>query len=134
MNTLVNQLTIATGRRKTAIAQASVAPGSGRFIVNGKLVEDYLSASPSFLLTVQAPLNTLELKDNYDITIAVKGGGLNAQAEAIRLAISKALCQLDTNYRPLLKVQGFLTRDSREKERRKYGLKKARKAPQFSKR
>jgi len=134
LNTLVNQLTIATGRRKTAIAQASVVPGSGRFIVNGKLVEDYLSASPSFLLTVQAPLSTLELKDNYDITISVKGGGLNAQSEAIRLAISKALCQLDSNYRPLLKVQGFLTRDSREKERRKYGLKKARKAPQFSKR
>lgn len=134
MTTLINQLTKATGRRKTAIAQASVAPGSGRFIVNGKLVEDYLSASPSFLLTVKAPLNILEVQTNYDIIIAVNGGGLSAQSEAIRLAISKAFCNMDTNYRPLLKVQGFLTRDSREKERRKYGLKKARKAPQFSKR
>jgi small subunit ribosomal protein S9 len=134
LTTLVNQLTKATGRRKTAIAQATVVPGSGRFIVNGKLVEDYLSASPSFLLTVKAPLNTLEVQTNYDITVAVSGGGLSAQSEAIRLAISKAFCSMDTNYRPLLKVQGFLTRDSREKERRKYGLKKARKAPQFSKR
>lgn len=134
MNTLVNQLTKATGRRKTAIAQASIQPGSGRFIINGKLVEDYLSSSPSFLLAVQAPLNTLEVKNNYDILVTVSGGGLSAQSEAIRLAISKAFCIIDTNYRPLLKVQGFLTRDSREKERRKYGLKKARKAPQFSKR
>lgn len=134
MNTLVNELTTSTGRRKTAIAQAHLQPGSGRFIVNGKLVEDYLAASPSFLLTVQAPLNVLEVKNNYDITVAVSGGGLNAQSEAIRLAISKGLCSIDPNYRPLLKVQGFLTRDSREKERRKYGLKKARKAPQFSKR
>ena len=123
-----------TGRRKTAIAQATIQPGSGNFFVNGKPVQEYLAGSPGLLLTAQAPLLVLEVKNNYDTFITVNGGGLAAQAEAIRLAIARALCLMDTTYRSLLKVQGFLTRDSREKERRKYGLKKARKAPQFSKR
>ena len=123
-----------TGRRKTAIAQAIIQPGSGNFFVNGKPVQEYLAGSPGLLLTAQAPLLLLEVKNNYDTVISVNGGGLVAQAEAIRLAIARALCLMDSNYRSLLKVQGFLTRDAREKERRKYGLKKARKAPQFSKR
>ena len=123
-----------TGRRKTAIAQAKVQPGSGIFIVNGKPVQEYLSGSPGLLLTAQAALSVLEVKTNYDTFITVSGGGMTAQAEAIRLAIARALCLIDPSYRSLLKVEGFLTRDAREKERRKYGLKKARKAPQFSKR
>nr|YP_005089865.1 ribosomal protein S9 [Pedinomonas minor]ACQ90887.1 ribosomal protein S9 [Pedinomonas minor] len=123
-----------TGRRKTAIAQAKVQPGSGNFIVNGKTVQEYLSGSPGLVLTAQAPLSVLEVKTNYDTFITVSGGGMSAQAEAIRLAIARALCLIDPSYRSLLKVEGFLTRDAREKERRKYGLKKARKAPQFSKR
>lgn len=123
-----------TGRRKTAIAQAKVQPGSGNFFVNGKPVQEYLSGGPGLVLTAQAPLAVLEVQANYDTFITVSGGGMNAQAEAIRLAIARALCLLDSSYRSLLKVEGFLTRDAREKERRKYGLKKARKAPQFSKR
>jgi small subunit ribosomal protein S9 len=123
-----------TGRRKTAIAQAKVQPGSGNFFVNGKPVQEYLTGSPGLVLTAQAPFSVLEVNNNYDTFITVTGGGLNAQAEAIRLAIARALCLLDPSYRSLLKVEGFLTRDAREKERRKYGLKKARKAPQFSKR
>jgi small subunit ribosomal protein S9 len=123
-----------TGRRKTAIAQAKIQPGSGNFFVNGKTVQEYLAGSPGLVLTAQAPLAILEVTNNYDTFITVNGGGLAAQAEAIRLAIARALCLMDSNYRSLLKVQGFLTRDAREKERRKYGLKKARKAPQFSKR
>jgi small subunit ribosomal protein S9 len=123
-----------TGRRKTAIAQATFKPGSGNFLINGKTVTDYLGANPSLLVTVQAPLKILEVENNYDTVISVEGGGLSGQAEAIRLALARGLCQLDPSYRPVLKLQGFLTRDAREKERRKYGLKKARKAPQFSKR
>jgi small subunit ribosomal protein S9 len=123
-----------TGRRKTAVAQAKIQPGSGNFFVNGKPVQEYLSGSPGLVLTAQAPLSVLEVKNNYDTFITVNGGGITAQAEAIRLAIARALCLLDPSYRSLLKVEGFLTRDAREKERRKYGLKKARKAPQFSKR
>lgn len=123
-----------TGRRKTAIAQAKIQPGSGNFLVNGKPVQDYLSGGPGLVLTAQAPLSVLEVKGNYDTFITVSGGGMNAQAEAICLAIARALCLMDPSYRSLLKVEGFLTRDAREKERRKYGLKKARKAPQFSKR
>lgn len=123
-----------TGRRKTAIAQATFQPGAGNFLINGKNVEEYLAGNPGLVTTVQAPLKVLEVTNNYDTFITVQGGGLTGQAEAIRLAISRGLCQLDPSYRSLLKLQGFLTRDAREKERRKYGLKKARKAPQFSKR
>lgn len=123
-----------TGRRKTAIAQATFQPGSGNFTINGKVVTDYLGGNPSLLVTVQSPLKVLEVEKNYDTFITVEGGGLSGQAEAIRLAVARGLCQLDPSYRPVLKLQGFLTRDAREKERRKYGLKKARKAPQFSKR
>jgi small subunit ribosomal protein S9 len=123
-----------TGRRKSAIAQVVLKPGSGQFMVNNKPVESYLSGNPSLLVTVQAPLTVLELKNNYDVFVNVQGGGVTAQAESIRLGLARALSGLDLNNRPVLKLQGFLTRDSREKERRKYGLKKARKAPQFSKR
>nr|YP_009105266.1 ribosomal protein S9 [Pedinomonas tuberculata]AIT93958.1 ribosomal protein S9 [Pedinomonas tuberculata] len=123
-----------TGRRKTAIAQATFQAGSGNFTINGKTLQDYLGGRSDLLLIVQSPLKVLELQTNYDTVISVEGGGLTGQAEAIRLALARGLCNLDATYRPLLKLQGFLTRDAREKERRKYGLKKARKAPQFSKR
>lgn len=127
-------LAIGTGRRKSAIAQIKIIRGNGEFLINEKSGIAYMQENPSFLLSMQSPLDLLGLQKNYDVVIKVKGGGLSGQAEAIRLGIARALCSLENSYRPSLKLKGYLTRDSRCKERRKYGLKKARKAPQFSKR
>lgn len=127
-------LALGTGRRKSAIAQIKICSGKGEFIINGKSSISYMQENPSFLLSMQSPLDLLGLQKNYDITVKVQGGGLSGQAEAIRLGVARALCLLEPSYRSSLKVKGYLTRDARCKERRKYGLKKARKAPQFSKR
>jgi small subunit ribosomal protein S9 len=127
-------LAIGVGRRKSAIAQIKIIRGNGEFIINGKLGLTYMQENPSFLLTIQAPLDLLGLQKNYTIIAKVNGGGLAGQADAIRLGVARALCLLEESYRGSLRIKGFLTRDSRTKERRKYGLKKARKAPQFSKR
>ena len=111
-----------TGRRKTSVARAYLVAGSGNIVVNGKTLEEYL------------PLETLRMVGQYDVNVNVYGGGLTGQAGAMRHAISRALLEIVDDYRPKLKEAGFLTRDSRAKERKKYGLKAARKAPQYSKR
>ena len=125
---------IATGRRKTAVAQVQLLEGSGQFTINGKAGITYLQENASSILCVEAPFNLLNLENKYDLIVKVKGGGFLGQAEAIQLGISRALCDVEELYRGALKQKGFLRRDSRSKERKKYGLKKARKAPQYSKR
>ncbi|MFM7219974.1 MAG: 30S ribosomal protein S9 [Nodosilinea sp.] len=123
-----------TGRRKSAIARVRLVPGTGQLLINKRPGDDYLQFNPSYLMTTKAPLEVLGLENDYDILVNVKGGGLTGQADAIRMGVARALCELDPENRKPLKVEGYLTRDPRAKERRKYGLKKARKAPQFSKR
>jgi small subunit ribosomal protein S9 len=123
-----------TGRRKSAIARVRLVPGSGKLTINKRPGEDYLQFNPAYLMSTKAPLEVLGLENDYDILVNVKGGGLTGQADAIRLGVARALCELAPENRKPLKVEGYLTRDPRSKERKKYGLKKARKAPQFSKR
>lgn len=124
----------ANGKRKTSIARVRMyEKGQGRIVINGKPYRKYLSINETFEI-VQVPLRITSHMKDFDISILVKGGGTHAQAEAIRHGISKALVEYDPLLRPTLKKAGLLTRDSRAKERKKYGLKKARRAPQFSKR
>ncbi len=123
-----------TGRRKTAVARVRIVPGTGTVTINGRPGDDYLNFNPSCLAAVQAPLQTLGLEGQYDVLVNVSGGGLSGQADAIKQGAARALCELSPGNRKPLKVEGHLSRDPRAKERRKYGLKKARKAPQFSKR
>lgn len=123
-----------TGRRKSSVARVRLVPGNGQLTINGKPGELYLQFNPRYLATTKAPLETLGLEAEYDILVNVNGGGLTGQADSIRLGVARALCQLDPDNRKPLKVEGYLTRDPRAKERKKYGLHKARKAPQFSKR
>ena len=125
---------LATGRRKTAVAQVKLTDGSGEITINGKKGVVYLQENAYYIGRVKAPLVLLNVETRYDFRIKVKGGGLLGQAEAIQLGISRALCNAEQGYRHGLKQNGFLRRDSRLKERKKYGLKKARKAPQYSKR
>nr|ASN77487.1 Ribosomal protein S9 [Pedinophyceae sp. YPF-701] len=122
------------GRRKNAIAEVSLTSGTGKLLINGKPGSQYLQENPSYVLLLQSPMEVLGLQTSYDISIKVKGGGLSGQAGAIRLGLARAFCNFDETTRSVLKIKKFLSRDSRVKERRKYGLKKARKAPQFSKR
>jgi small subunit ribosomal protein S9 len=122
------------GRRKCATAKISLFPGNGNLIINDQLAEKYFQFNLNYLKAIQAPLKKLELEKQYEINVKVLGGGLTGQAEAIRLGISRALCNIHIENRALLKNEGFLRCDSRVKERRKYGLKKARKASQYSKR
>lgn len=123
-----------TGRRKSAVARVRLVPGEGQLIINGKPGDQYLQFNPGYLSTAKAPLETLGLENEYDILVNAHGGGLTGQADAVRLGVARALCQLDPENRKPLKIEGYLTRDPRAKERKKYGLRKARKAPQFSKR
>lgn len=122
------------GRRKSAIAEIQLFKGTGEFNINGKSGFSYMQKDPSCFLAIQAPLDLLQLQKKYNVVINVHGGGLSGQSQAIKLAIARALCTVELSYRGLLKTKGYLTRDARCKERKKYGLKKARKAPQFSKR
>ncbi len=122
-----------TGRRKTSVARVRLVPGEGNVVVNGRTLPDYFGRK-TLELIVKQPLNLTETLGKYDVLIKVAGGGPSGQAGAVRHGISRALLLADADYRPSLKKAGFLTRDPREKERRKYGLKKARKASQFSKR
>ncbi|MCR5560022.1 30S ribosomal protein S9 [Schwartzia sp. (in: firmicutes)] len=122
-----------TGRRKTSVARVRLVPGEGKVIINGRDMEEYFGLK-TLELIVRQPLVLTEMTDKYDVVARVAGGGASGQAGAIRHGISRALLELDGELRPALKKAGFLTRDPREKERRKYGLKKARKASQFSKR
>jgi small subunit ribosomal protein S9 len=123
-----------TGRRKSSTARVRLVPGSGKITVNKRDGEDYFQFNNSYLSAIKAPLETLGLESSYDILVKAEGGGLTGQSDAVRLGVARALCQLDPENRSPLKVEGYLTRDPRAKERKKYGLHKARKAPQFSKR
>jgi small subunit ribosomal protein S9 len=124
----------ATGRRKEAIARVRLVPGSGRWVVNGRALDVYFPNKVHQQL-VNEPFVTLGAEDRFDVIARIHGGGVSGQAGALRLAIARALNEIDAEgNRPSLKRAGFLTRDARVKERKKYGLKKARKAPQYSKR
>jgi small subunit ribosomal protein S9 len=121
------------GRRKEAVVRVRLVPGTGKFTLNGRSLEEYFPNKVHQQL-VREPLVTLEKTEAYDVVGRLVGGGVTGQAGALRLAISRALVEMDGEDRPRLKKAGFLTRDPRVKERKKYGLKKARKAPQYSKR
>lgn len=122
-----------TGRRKSSVARVILTSGSGKFIINGRQFEDYIP-SAAVRLDVLQPLALTNSESKYDIVVNVYGGGISGQAGAIRLGITRALLELDPELRKTLKPVGLITRDPRAKERKKYGLKKARRAPQFSKR
>ncbi|NLM52704.1 MAG: 30S ribosomal protein S9 [Firmicutes bacterium] len=122
-----------TGRRKNAVARVRLVPGTGEIIINKRNIDDYFGME-TLKLIVRQPLRLTDTLDKFNVIANVRGGGTTGQAGAIRHGIARALLQADGNYRPLLKKAGFLTRDPRMKERKKYGLKKARRAPQFSKR
>lgn len=121
------------GRRKQAVVRVRLTPGSGKFLLNGKTLEGYFPNKVHQQL-IREPLVILEKPETFDVRANLHGGGISGQAGALRLAIARALIEIDSDDRPALKKAGFLTRDPRAKERKKYGLKKARKAPQYSKR
>jgi small subunit ribosomal protein S9 len=125
---------IGIGKRKQSTARVFLIPGTGNIIINKTPGEKYLQYNDSYLRTVWGPLQKLSLENQFDIVALVNGGGLTGQAQAIQLGVARLLCRMDKENRPILKPFGFLTRDARIKERKKYGLRKARKAPQYSKR
>ena len=122
-----------TGRRKKSIARVRLYPGTGVITINGRDIDDYFGLE-TLKLIVNQPFGTTDTMGKFDIVATVNGGGISGQAGAIRHGVARALLNVDANYRPALKAAGFLTRDPRMKERKKYGLKAARRAPQFSKR
>ncbi len=124
-----------TGRRKSAIARVRLIPGgNGAIIINGKTIDEYYGGNEIVKLIVRQPMALTSTTDKFNVMVNVIGGGYTGQAGAIRHGITRALCEFDINLRPELKKAGFITRDPRMKERKKYGLKAARRAPQFSKR
>ena len=122
-----------TGRRKKSIARVYLVPGTGKITINKRDIDEYLGLE-TLKVIVRKPLALTDTEGKFDVIVNVKGGGYTGQAGAIRHGISRALLEADADYRPVLKKAGFLTRDPRMKERKKYGLKAARRAPQFSKR
>ncbi|XP_020576715.1 30S ribosomal protein S9, chloroplastic [Phalaenopsis equestris] len=128
------QKIIGTGRRKCAIARVVLQEGTGKFVINYRDAKEYLQGNPLWLQYIRTPLVTLGYETNYDVFIKAHGGGLSGQAQAISLGIARALLKISENHRAPLRKEGLLTRDSRVVERKKVGLKKARKAPQYSKR
>jgi small subunit ribosomal protein S9 len=122
-----------TGRRKQAIARVRVSPGTGVITANGRAFDDYFPSAVHRMMITE-PLRIVSAEESYDISVTLDGGGLSGQAGAFRLGISRALVEIDDEARPSIKQAGLLTRDPRKKESKKYGLKKARKAPQYSKR
>jgi small subunit ribosomal protein S9 len=122
-----------TGRRKSSVARVFITPGKGNITINKRSLDEYFGLD-TLKMIVKQPLETTGTADQYDLKITVKGGGTTGQAGAIRQGVARALLEADADFRPALKSAGFLTRDPRMKERKKYGLKKARRAPQFSKR
>jgi len=124
----------AIGRRKEAVAKVTLTTGTGEFTVNNKPGELYFQYNSAYINKLKGPLSTLELETAYDVKIQTKGGGVKGQMEACQLGLARALCYVSSEKRPFLKKEKFLTRDARVKERKKYGLRKARKAPQYSKR
>ena len=130
----MNNIYTGLGKRKTSIAKVFLKEGSGIITVNSKIFEEFFVSLGEQQQQIKNTLNLLSLHNKLDINIIVHGGGINSQFEAAHLAIAKAICTIDSKYRVILKQESLLTRDSRIKERRKYGLKKARKASQYSKR
>ena len=128
-----NEVFIGTGRRKRSLARVRLKKGTGQFSVNGRSLEEYFGRE-TLTMIIKQPLEATQTLGKFDIFANVSGGGSSGQAGAIRHGLSRALIKANEEWRPILKKAGFLTRDPRAKERRKYGLKKARKAPQFSKR
>lgn len=124
---------LGTGRRKSSVARVTLVPGTGNILVNGRKVEEYLP-SATFVMDLKQPLTATSNETRFDVIVNVSGGGFSGQTGAIRLGIARALLEVSNEYRPTLKSMGLLTRDARAKERKKYGLKGARRAPQFSKR
>ena len=122
-----------TGRRKSSVARVYLFPGTGKITINKRDIDDYLGPE-TLKVIVRQPLEATGTTDKFDVLVNVKGGGFTGQAGAIRHGIARALLEADSDYRPALKTAGYLTRDPRMKERKKYGLKAARRAPQFSKR
>lgn len=129
-----SKVIMATGRRKTSIAVVKLVKGKGRVFINGKTMDAYLGNRPAMKILVFKPLALTENMENFDIRVKAVGGGICSQAGAIRHGISRALLEVNPEYRAILKAEGMLTRDSRVKERKKYGRKRARKRFQFSKR
>ena len=129
-----NKITyLGTGRRKSSIARVRLVEGTGKITINNKDIEEFFDLE-TLKVIVRQPLTVTNTLSKYDVICSVNGGGVSGQAGAIRHGIARALNEANSEYRPVLKANGFLTRDPRMKERKKYGLKKARKAPQFSKR
>ena len=122
-----------TGRRKSSVARVRLVPGTGKIVINDRTIDDYFGLE-TLKVVVRQPLVATDTLGKFDVIAKVQGGGFTGQAGAIRHGIARALLTVDEEYRPALKAAGFLTRDSRMKERKKYGLKAARRAPQFSKR
>ena len=122
-----------TGRRKSSVARVYLVPGTGKITINKRDIDEYFGLE-TLKVVVRQPLVATDNTDKFDVIVNVKGGGYTGQAGAIRHGIARALLQVDGEFRPTLKAAGFLTRDPRMKERKKYGLKAARRAPQFSKR
>jgi small subunit ribosomal protein S9 len=129
----MKQGVLATGRRKTSVAKVWLVPGTGKIVVNRKPLEEYFGLE-TLRVDVKRPLQVTNTMGKFDVIANVKGGGFTGQAGAVRHGIARALLKIDSELKPLLKKEGFLTRDPRMTERKKYGLKKARRAPQFSKR
>jgi len=134
LKSVLNKNTIGLGKRKCSIARVFLVPGEGNLIINKVSGEKYLQYNTNYLTNIWAPLKTLNLQNQFNIVALVDGGGLTGQADAIKLGVSRLICKLDSQNRKVLKPFGFLSRDSRIKERKKYGLRKARKASQYSKR
>ena len=122
-----------TGRRKSSVARVYLVPGTGKITINKRDMDEYFGLE-TLKVVVRQPLTATETADKFDVLVNVRGGGYTGQAGAIRHGVARALLEADNEYRPVLKAAGFLTRDPRMKERKKYGLKAARRAPQFSKR
>ena len=125
---------IGLGKRKRAVARVFITPGEGNLVINNVAGEKYLQYNMTYINNIWTPLEKLNLDKQFDIKVLVNGGGLTGQTEAIQLGVSRLLCQMNKENRTILKPLGLLTRDARIKERKKYGLRKARKAPQYSKR
>ena len=134
MGLVINKNNIGIGKRKQSTARVFLIPGKGSLTINKTSGVNYLQYNSNYLNIVWAPLKQLNLDKQFDIVVLVNGGGLTGQAQAIQLGITRLLCKMDSDNRAILKPFKFLTRDSRVKERKKYGLRKARKAPQYSKR
>ena len=134
INLVFQKNNIGLGKRKQSIARVFLIPGNGNLLINNTSGDKYLQYNNTYLNSVWAPLEKLNLKTQFDIVALVTGGGLTGQAQSIQLGVARLLCNMDQENRKILKPFGFLTRDSRIKERKKYGLRKARKAPQYSKR